>query len=244
MSVHQTCFTGETLVAAENGQVRIDEIKVGDKVWAYDIYTGKTELKEVLTVYVHDQTEILHLHTTVGDIDTTTNHPFYVTGRGWVAAGDINEGDEVFLIDGSTAVVTGAELERLEKPIRVYNLEVEDYNTFFVGDEAVLVHNYTDNSDYSSGNRPQNYSPDGAGRRGAFREAKRQNGIPVSEQPINVGPNYDRRGKLQPGKIYEFFYNLKTIILRDDASGHIFPDDPTQNRGPHFNDPSGKHYDY
>jgi RHS repeat-associated protein len=142
MSVHQTCFTGETLVAAENGQVRIDEIKVGDKVWAYDIHTGKTELKEVLTVYVHDQTEILHLHTTVGDIDTTTNHPFYVTGRGWVAAGDINEGDEVFLIDGSTAVVAGAELGKLEEPIKVYNLEVEDYNTFFVGDEAVLVHNY------------------------------------------------------------------------------------------------------
>ena len=154
MSVHQTCFTGETLVAAENGQVRIDEIKVGDKIWAYDIHTGKNELKEVLTVYVHDQTEILHLHTTVGDIDTTTNHPFYVTGRGWVAAGDINEGDEVFLIDGSTAVVAGAELEKLEEPIKVYNLEVEDYNTFFVGNEKVLVHNYTDERPVNRHNEP------------------------------------------------------------------------------------------
>lgn len=27
-------------------------------------------------------------------------------------------------------------------PIKVYNLEVADYNTYFVGDEAVLVHNY------------------------------------------------------------------------------------------------------
>ena len=95
MSLHQTCFTGETLVASEDGQTRIDEIEVGDKVWAYDIITGETALKEVLTVYVHDQTEILHLHTTACDIDTTTNHPFYVTGRGWVAAGDLNEGDEV-----------------------------------------------------------------------------------------------------------------------------------------------------
>ena len=154
MSVHQTCFTGETLVAAENGQIRIDEIKVGDKIWAYDIHTGKNELKEVLTVYVHDQTEILHLHTTVGDIDTTTNHPFYVTGRGWVAAGDINEGDEVFLIDGSTAVVAGAELEKLEEPIKVYNLEVEDYNTFFVGNEKVLVHNYTDERPVNRHNEP------------------------------------------------------------------------------------------
>ena len=70
MSLHQTCFTGETLVATEDGQKRIDEIETGDKVWAYDIYTGKTELKEVLTVYVHEQTEILHLSTTAGNIDT------------------------------------------------------------------------------------------------------------------------------------------------------------------------------
>ncbi|MBP5433034.1 polymorphic toxin-type HINT domain-containing protein [Ruminococcus sp.] len=143
ISLPATCFTGDTLVAVEDGQKRIDEIEVGDKVWAYDIFTGETELKEVLTVYVHDDvTEILHLHTTAGDVDTTTNHPFYVLGRGWVAAGDLKDGDEVFLIDGSTAYITGAELEQLAEPITVYNLEVADFNTYFVGDEAVLVHNY------------------------------------------------------------------------------------------------------
>ena len=141
MSLPQTCFTGDTLVAAEDGQKRIDEIKVGDKVWAYEIYTGESELKEVLTVYVHEQTEILHLHTTVGDIDTTTNHPLYVIGRGWVAAGDLVEGDEVYLLDGTTAYVTDSELERLAEPMKVYNLEVEDIHTYFVGAKAVLVHN-------------------------------------------------------------------------------------------------------
>ena len=146
MSLHQNCFTGETLVATEDGQKRIDEIEVGDKVWAYDIFTGETELKEVLTVYVHDVDEILHLHTSCGDIDTTTNHPFFVIDRGWVAAGDLVEGDEVYLIDGSTAVITGSELEQLSETIKVYNLEVADFNTYFVGDEAVLVHNYNPKS--------------------------------------------------------------------------------------------------
>lgn len=149
MSLPQTCFTGDTLVAAEDGQKRIDEIKVGDKVWAYDIYTGESELKEVLTVYVHEQTEILHLHTTVGDIDTTTNHPFYVIGRGWVAAGDLVDGDEIYLLDGTKAYVTDSELEKLAEPIKVYNLEVADFNTYFVGNEAVLVHNYSSNGDSS-----------------------------------------------------------------------------------------------
>ena len=60
------------------------------------------------------------------------------------AAGDLIAGDELYLESGDTAVVTGSELEKLEEPIRVYNLEVADYNTYFVGDYAVLVHNYPD----------------------------------------------------------------------------------------------------
>ena len=84
-------------------------------------------------------------------------------------------------------------------------------------------------------------SPEGAGRNGAFREAKRKNNIPVSEQPDKVKPNVDRRGNPQPGKIYEFKNGVET---RDDAGGHIFEDDPFQNRGPHFNVPSGNHFDY
>ncbi|MBQ6944114.1 MAG: hypothetical protein IJN43_07255 [Ruminococcus sp.] len=142
MSLHQNCFTGETLVATEDGQKRIDEIEVGDRVWAYDIFTGETALKEVTKVYVHEVDEIMHLHTSCGDIDTTTNHPFFVIDRGWVTAGDLVVGDEVYLLDGSTAVIIGFELEQLSETIKVYNLEVADFNTYFVGDEAVLVHNY------------------------------------------------------------------------------------------------------
>ena len=136
-----SCFTGETLVAAEDGQKRIDEIKVGDKVWAYNVETGETELKKVTTVYVHEVEEILHLSTTEGDIDTTTNHPFYVIDKGWVAAGDLEEGDEVYNLDGSTAVIIDSELEKLDDSLLVYNLEIEDFHTYFVGYEPVLVHN-------------------------------------------------------------------------------------------------------
>ena len=104
-------------------------------------FTGETALKEVLTVYVHEVDDILHLYTSCGDIDTTTNHPFYVIDRGWVAAGDLVEGDEIYLLDGSTAVITGSELEKLTEPIKVYNFEVEDFHTYFVGESSVLVHN-------------------------------------------------------------------------------------------------------
>jgi hypothetical protein len=34
------------------------------------------------------------------------------------------------------------------------------------------------------------------------------------------------------------------VVIRDDAGGHDFGDGNSQNRGSHFNDESGNHYDY
>ena len=224
-----TCFTGDTLVATEDGHKRIDEIKIGDKVWAYDIYTGQTELKEVLNVYVHEETEILHLHTTDGDINTTSTHPFYVLKRGWVAAGDLKAGDEVCLIDGSTASVTGAELEQLAEPILVYNLEVEGFHTYFVGDKSILVHNQC--------------APRAWIKRSAFREGMKKigpkgmqkfinsmkkgfvgksgsNGIKVTKgMKLPNGRQFDYELKIKGGLgDYRFFGNY------DEESGHIIFD--------------------
>ncbi len=142
----QTCFTGDTLVAAENGQKRIDEIEVGDKVWAFNVETRESELKTVTKVYVHSVDEILHLYTDEGDIDTTANHPFYVVGKGWVAAGDLVVGDEVYNLDETASAILGLEIEILDEPVLVYNLEVEDFHSYFVGCVPVLVHNYVASS--------------------------------------------------------------------------------------------------
>lgn len=100
-----------------------------------------------------------------------------------------------------------------------------------------------------AGSRPPNMSPPGAGRGGAFNEAKRQSGIPTSQQPSRVLPNEDLRGNPQPGTIYEFEVpasggGVRTIRIRDDAGGHEFGPGNSQNRGPHFNDEAGNHYDY
>ena len=142
----QTCFTGDTLVAAENGQKRIDEIEVGDKVWAFNVETRESELKTVTKVYVHSVAEILRLYTDEGDIDTTANHPFYVIGKGWVAAGDLVVGDEVYNLDETASAILGLEIEILDEPVLVYNLEVEDFHSYFVGCVPVLVHNYVASS--------------------------------------------------------------------------------------------------
>lgn len=65
-------------------------------------------------------------------------------------------------------------------------------------------------------------------------------------------PQYQRvfrTPQVQPGKIYEYDMPAPgggkiTIRIRDDSEGHVYIDDPTQNRGPHFNTPDEGHYDY
>ena len=144
-----TCFSGDTEVYTSDGLVCIEDVQVGDSVWAYNYETGETELKEVLNVWVKETDEILHVSTSDGEttIDTTTNHPFYVEEKGWVAAGDIEVGDVLYTADGDEVEVTDLELENLAEPISVYNLEVADFHTYFVGEYGVLVHNYGKNAD-------------------------------------------------------------------------------------------------
>jgi hypothetical protein len=101
----------------------------------------------------------------------------------------------------------------------------------------------------AANNRPPDLTPPGAGRSGAFNQAKRDSGVPTSMSPTRVLPNLDRRGNLQPGRQYEFDVpapggGTRTVNIREDSGGHVFLDNPVQNRGPHFNTEDGGHYDY
>ena len=61
------CFTGDTLVATADGDKRIDQIVVGDYVWAEDTVTGEQVLKRVLKVYVKESDHLIHIGTSVGE---------------------------------------------------------------------------------------------------------------------------------------------------------------------------------
>jgi hypothetical protein len=116
----------------------------------------------------------------------------------------------------------------LEAPIKVYNFEVADYHTYYVGESAVLVHNDCG---------PKNQVTYGT-RRQAFNAAKREINVPVSQQP-KVLPNIGNRGELNAGRLYDFG-NGKYI--RDDIAGHVFKDGGMLGR--HFNTSTGVHIFY
>lgn len=76
-----------------------------------------------------------------GIISATPSHPFYVYKFGWTLAGSLKAGDVLILINGELVTVEWVQHEILESPIKVYNFEVEDFHTYFVGECGALVHN-------------------------------------------------------------------------------------------------------
>lgn len=59
----------------------------------------------------------------------------------YFAAQDLKLNDKLELRDGEDAFVDAVRYEKLDKPIPVFNFEVEDFHTYYVGVGCVLVHN-------------------------------------------------------------------------------------------------------
>ena len=85
--------------------------------------------------------KLVHLTINGEEIVTTDNHPFYVQGRGFIEAGNLLVGNKLISVNGKDLVVEKHRIEELDEPVDVYNFQVKDYHTYFVGDCGVWVHN-------------------------------------------------------------------------------------------------------
>ena len=136
-----TCFVAGTLVLTEDGEKPIESIKVGDYVYSTDPETGESDYKEVLQTFINESSELVHIHVNGEEIVSTPTHPFYSPVRGWTSAVDLRAGDILVLSNGEYVVVEQVQHEILEAPVKVYNFEVQDFHTYYVGKNSVLVHN-------------------------------------------------------------------------------------------------------
>ena len=64
------------------------------------------------------------------EIVCTPEHPFYVIGKGWVRAQDLQQGD--FCLSANGEKVAFVSRENLVEKQRVYNFEVDNLHTYFV----------------------------------------------------------------------------------------------------------------
>ena len=74
-------------------------------------------------------------------IRCTDTHPFQVKDKGWVKAENLQPGDLVYDKDWNTTPVERIGIILLPEPVEVYNFEVEDCHTYYVGNGCWLVHN-------------------------------------------------------------------------------------------------------
>jgi hypothetical protein len=135
------CFVAGTLVQTAEGSVPIEDIAVGAMVWAWDEETGDIALKEVVETYINETDELVHIYVNSEEIVCTPSHPFYSPIKGWTDAVKLRAGDILILVNGEHVVVDKVQHEILEDPVTVYNFQVEDFHTYYVSCNAILVHN-------------------------------------------------------------------------------------------------------
>jgi Pretoxin HINT domain len=86
---------------------------------------------------------IWHVHVEDQVIRTTSEHPFYVWNKGWIAARELMVGDLLRSHDGQFVVVKDICEGGYEEA--VYNCRINEYHTYFIGGESwgwsVWAHN-------------------------------------------------------------------------------------------------------
>ncbi len=138
--------------------VNIEDVKTGNFVRSWNEKTGKMGYKKVLNTFERVSEGIYNLELSNGEtIQPTWNHPFWVlsgednssfavslvsaaskSGK-WVETKDLKPGDRLLAANGD--IITVEDISYDAGKVTVYNFEVEDNHTYFVGDSGVLVHN-------------------------------------------------------------------------------------------------------
>ena len=141
------CFPAGTKVSTSHGDVNIEDIEVGDLVYAYDFATGTVVESRVSETPRHFTYYWVEIQVAGETIKSTRKHPFWVQSENrWVDAVDLKAGMDVRLLTGQTAAIVSTFVHELQNPETTYNFEVEVQHNYFVGHAHVLVHNPPDGS--------------------------------------------------------------------------------------------------
>ncbi len=178
-------FSGNTLVATESGEQPISSLQVGDHVLAYNQATGDTGTYTITAVLVHRDPAIQHLVIDGEDVETTPEHPFYVSLRGWVAAGDLMIGDRIRTSQAEYGAVQASRIELHSQ--EMYNLTVATVHTFFVGRQQWLVHNACPKGILKQLREPGPFSPTAPSKQAALEWA--QEAFPDAMHLPDAQPN-------------------------------------------------------
>jgi Flp pilus assembly pilin Flp len=200
------CFAAGTLVATSEGLRPIETVHEGDLLWSRDETTGDIALKPVLTRYVTPRQPVMEIRVAADNggeiIRPTPAHPFWVTGQGWIEAQNLYPSESLWAPSGEPLHLAVSSPSDLAYET-VYNFEIADYHTYFVGEHSILVHNAQPPT--GGGGLPPN--PCSAGLPGAGFDPVRLNELakdpgqggkitPKTLQEARVALDLERSGRL------------------------------------------------
>jgi len=147
-----------TLVATKEGLRPIEDVQAGDFVWSRSYESGAEEWKRVVGTFETQNKAVVTLITEgpASERETlkvTSEHPLMTSG-GWVEAGQLEPGQIVIARDRWVRVV---EVITTGETATVYNFEVADFHTYFVGDSGVWAHNTNCGGAGASGGVPDGH---------------------------------------------------------------------------------------
>jgi hypothetical protein len=130
------CFGKGTKISTLTGLVSIERILPGDRVLSLNPQTGELGYKLVLSTSVRPPSPMRNL--TIGDevILATRGHRFWQIGRGWQMSRQLETGVSLFTCAAPATIDSIADAD----DDQAYNLVVEDFHTYFVGEHRLLVH--------------------------------------------------------------------------------------------------------
>jgi len=132
------CFTKGTLVYGKSDFIPIENIKVGDSVYSYNVEKDKVELSKVINTLNRKTQGLYEITAGKEIIHVTAEHPFYVVGKGWVKAKDLHKKDVLKSSHGKVHITS---IKQLSETVVVYNMEVDGNHDYFVTSSTILVHN-------------------------------------------------------------------------------------------------------
>ena len=135
-----TCFAAGTPVRTIEGFRPIEEIRPGELVLSQDVATGGLEFRPIVLVHHNAPNQTLRITLSNDEIlSASVYHRFWRSGKGWAQARELEEGDVLRALGGTLKVVA-VEPGAVEP---LFNLDVSQNRSFFVGNSNLLVHDNT-----------------------------------------------------------------------------------------------------
>ena len=129
-------FLPGTLVKTPDGSKKIEDIKAGDEVLSFK--DEKIAYSKVIKIFKYPKPYYYTLEAGEYMVKVTYNHPFYIGSNQFKIVEELKIGDTVYVLEnGQLTAKKITQKTRVDKESYVYNMTVDNTNTYFANDFAV-----------------------------------------------------------------------------------------------------------